>query len=102
MFADVVGGHHHIHGKVHPHGSGIKINSTSGFWATYDYDGLTRLVVLAHDRMIRVELRPSGPRMVGFALWKRHTRDGEMHKRHPTIEQAIEHHRPDQAKLEGK
>jgi hypothetical protein len=93
MFSDVVGGFHHVLGKFQPYGSGIKINTRSGRWATWDYDSLTRLVILGHDRMIRVDLGPSGPNTIRFCLWKRHSRDGAMHERHPTIEQAIERHR---------
>lgn len=93
MFADVVGGFHHVRGKFKPHGSGIKINCYSSGWATFDFDRLTRIVMLAHDRMIRVEVVPSGPRMIGFNLWKRHEREGSMSERHPTLEQAIEVHR---------
>lgn len=93
MFADVVGGFHRIGGTFRPQGRGIKIHSNSRMWATWDHNLLTRLVILGHDRTIRVELRPSGPGMIGFALWKRHSRDGEMHERHPTMEEAITHHR---------
>jgi len=94
MFADVVGGFHHVSGNFQPHGRGIKVSTYAGGWATWDYESLTRLVILGHDRMIRVELRPSGPRMVGFGLFKRHSREGAMHEWHPTIEQAIERNRP--------
>lgn len=94
MFADVVGGFHHVCGKFKPFGSGISINTSSGGFATWDYSRLTGLVVLAHDRMVRVELRPSGPNMIGFALWQRKTREGKMSERHPTIEAAIAMHRP--------
>ncbi len=91
---DVVGGFHHVSGTFQPLGEGIKISAHAGAWATWDNDRLTRLVILGHDRMIRVDLRASGPNRVGFGLWKRHTRNGALHERHPTIEQAIERHRP--------
>jgi hypothetical protein len=94
MFADVVGGFHHVGGDFKPFGDGLRVSSYSGRWATFDFSGLTRLVVLAHDRMIRVEVSPSGPRMVAFNMWKRHTREGSMSERHPTIEEAITMHRP--------
>lgn len=93
MFADVVGGFHHVAGTFKPWGDGIKVSVFSSRWATFDFDGLTRLVVLAHDRMIRVAVVPSGPRMIGFEMWKRHTREGSMFERHPTMEQAIAVHR---------
>jgi hypothetical protein len=93
MFADVVGGFHHVAGTFKPFGDGIKISAYPSRFATFDFDGLTRIVLLAHDRMIRVALAPSGPRMIGFEMWKRHTREGRYSERHPTIEQAIEMHR---------
>lgn len=88
MLAHVRRGHHHINGKIHPWGSGIKCNHYQG-WATYDFDQLTRLVVLAHDYAVRVEVVASGPQMIGLVLHKR-KREGAMHERHPTIEEAIE------------
>lgn len=94
MFADVCRGFHHVCGTFNPCGKGIAIHNSSRTWATWDYNNLTRLVVMAHDRMIRVDLIPSGPRMQGFALWKRHTREGGMSERHPTIEDAIAICRP--------
>ena len=93
MFADVVGGFHHITGSVKPFGCGIKVSAYPTRFATFDFDGLTRLVLLAHDRMIRVAVAPSGPGMIAFEMRKRHKRDGKISERHPTIEQAIALHR---------
>lgn len=89
LFARVVGGFHHVNSDFKKWGSGIKINSHSRAWASFDYNNLTKLIVLGHDEMIRIEVVPSGPNMVGFALWKRHKRKGGMAERHPTIEEAI-------------
>lgn len=94
FFARVVGGFHHLHGDFKRCGLGIKIHDRSRSWATWDFNNLTKLVVWGHDEMIRVEVIPSGPNMVGFALWKRHSREGNMGERHPTIETAIEMLRP--------
>ena len=90
LLADLYLGFHHVHGAVHEWGNGIKFNTHITRLASTDFDGLTRLVFLAHDRMIRVEVVPSGPRMIGLTLHKRHRRDGGMSQRHPTIEQALE------------
>jgi len=91
LLANVHHGFNHMFGKIHPWGKGIKLNSTcSNNLATYDFNGLTRLVVLAHEQLIRVEITPSGPGMIGFIAHKRHSRDGRMHERHPTIEQATQ------------
>jgi len=62
--------------------------------ATYDGDHLTRLVFLAHDLCVRVELRPHGPSYVGLVFTPRE-RDGdrEQHMRdlrnHPTLDEAV-------------
>ena len=93
LLADLYLGFHHVHGALHEWGDGIKFNTYITRLATFDFDGLTRLVLLAHDRMIRVEVIPSGPRMIGLTLHKRHKRDGSMYERHPTIETAIAAHR---------
>lgn len=89
-----LGGFHHVRGKPKPCGTGIEINLPSGRWATFDFSSLTRLVVSAHDRCIRVEIDSSGPRLLKFVIHKRHSREGKMHKRHPTIEDAIASIRP--------
>lgn len=94
MLSDLCGGMHHVGGKVKPCGKGILINLNYGFCAaTFDYDGLTKAVLMAHERCIRFEILPSGPRMLQLHFHKRHKRDGQMHERHPTIEEAIEGYR---------
>lgn len=93
MFADCVRGFHHIEGKVRPWGEGITVGCNASRWATIDFDLLTRLVLMAHERCIRVALKQSGPRMVGFTLFKR-KREGRVYDRHPTIYEAIETHTP--------
>lgn len=91
MLADVFGGFHHVHGGLHPWGGGIALNSyqAASKLATFDFDYLTTAVILAHDRMIRFSVESSGPRMVKLVLHKRHTREGQMSERHPTIEDAV-------------
>ncbi|MCP5002534.1 MAG: hypothetical protein GY941_01080 [Planctomycetes bacterium] len=89
FFAYLVGGWHHVMGKLKKCGTGVLFNSRNYGWATFDFNHLTRAVVLAHDRMIRFEIRPSAPGMLQFVIHKRHTREGNMAKRHPTIEDAI-------------
>ena len=48
LFADVVGGFHHIYGKLKAWGEGIQSN-VLGTWASFDFDQLTRILVLGHD-----------------------------------------------------
>ncbi len=90
MLADLFRGFHHIHGKIKECGqTGILVNATNNSFASYDFDTLTRATIMAHDRLIRFSIQPSGPRMLKLVLHKRHKREGAMHERHPTIEDAI-------------
>ena len=88
MLADVVGGFHHIYNDVKPFGDGIKTN-IHGQWASFDFNQLTRLIVLGHDRMIRVAIERCNMQYFCLVLHKRHNRDGHMYERHPTIEEAV-------------
>lgn len=91
FLCDIHGGGNHMFGKIQACGErGLSINSTSAhYMSTFDYSALTTAVVLAHDRMIRFQIEPSGPRMLKFVAHKRHQREGRMNERHPTIEDAI-------------
>lgn len=93
LVADVFCGFHHVTGEFKEFGRGVAVSVFAGTLATTDNDRLTRLVLLAHDRMIRVELAASSPGRVKLALHKRHHRDGCMSSRHPTIEEAMRIHR---------
>lgn len=93
MLSDLCGGMHHVGGTVKPCGRGILINLSYGFSAaTVDFNGLTKAVLMAHQRCIRFEICPSGPRMLQLRFHKRHQRDGDLCLRHPTIETAISEH----------
>ncbi len=89
MLGDLFLGFHHVTGKLHKSGTGIALNTTRSVFATFDFAYLTRAVIMAHDRMIRFAIEPSGPGMLKLVLHKRHKREGRMHERHPTIEEAI-------------
>lgn len=61
MLCDLFGGAHHVYGKVRANvGNGIIINARNchNKFATFDYDVLTKAVILAHDRMIRFAIEP--------------------------------------------
>ena len=88
FFGIIYYGKHHIPYPIKPWGYGWII-SVSGRMATFDFNDLTRLIFLAHDRCIRAEVIHGGPRRVRIAIWKRYKRDGSMMERHPTIEQAL-------------
>lgn len=59
--------------------------------ATWDFNELTRLVVLAHDAMIRVEISAAAPKVLSIFMHPRLTRDKAdgIARRMPTIEEAI-------------
>lgn len=61
---------------------------TSRTLSTYDFDELTRLVFLAHDMCIRVEIRNHGPNRLKLMFHPR-KREGNIAERHPTLEQAV-------------
>lgn len=89
FFAELFCGEHRIpRGGVKEWGIGWCV-STWADLSTFDADKLTRLVFLAHDRCVRVEVTHSGPRMVRICIWQRDTREGSITERHPTIEQAL-------------
>jgi len=75
--------------RFKPAGRGVTVSVLGGLLATFDHNRLTFLVILAHDRCIRLEIVASGPCRVGLMLHKRPTRNGLAHERHPTLEQAI-------------
>lgn len=88
FFAELFLGKHHIpRGGVQEWGNGWCVNYY-GDLSTYDFDKLTRLVFLAHDRCVRAEVTHSGPRMVRICIWQRE-RQGNIAERHPTIEEAL-------------
>lgn len=57
--------------------------------ATWDFDNLTKLVVLCHDYCIRVQIDCAGMKNINLRFHRRKGREGGMAERHPTIEQAI-------------
>lgn len=94
LLCDVFHGEHHAPERIYTFGRGIKCNAESHRLSTFDFDYLTRLVVLAHDACVRVEIVSSGPGRIGLVLHKRAGRTGSSHDRHPTMEEAIERVRP--------
>ncbi|WP_342361353.1 hypothetical protein [Terrarubrum flagellatum] len=72
------------------YGRGVAFVVSYRTLATYDNDSLTRLVIAAHDRLVRVEISAVAPSRLRVAMWPRTGREGLLHERHPTMEQAIE------------
>lgn len=83
-------GFHHIPCHPKANGTGIQIIFKSGGLATFDYDRLTKLVIMAHNWGVRAGVEGGNAGKIKLELFKRNVRDGRMYERHPTIEQAIE------------
>jgi len=83
-------GFHHIPTEPKPSGTGVEINFTSSIFSTFDDDGLTRLVIMAHNWGVRATIQGSGPGMIKLRLHVRKCREGRMYERHPTISEAFE------------
>lgn len=94
LLCKVFHGEHHAPERIYAFGRGIKCHAESHRLSTFDFDYLTRLVVLAHDACVRVEVVSSGPGRIGLVLHKRAGRTGSSYERHPTMEEAIERVRP--------
>lgn len=89
FFADFYGGEHHIPGfKPKQDGYGWSVKHDRGDLATYDFTGLTRLVLMGHEQCIRVSIEGVKNGVMKISIWQRQ-REGAMHERHPTIEDAI-------------
>lgn len=90
FFSEFYGGEHHLpRGGVKDWGDGWCVHHDQGDLATFDSDRLTMLVLMAHDKCIRVSVQPHAFKTLRIAIWKRQ-RDGNISSRHSTIEQAIE------------
>lgn len=86
-------GFHHIHTPFRENGDGICINTRHSYFSTFDYDTLTKAVIMAHNWGVRLEVGGSGPGMIKISLWKRHKREGRIGERHPTIGEALERYK---------
>ncbi len=89
FFSELYFGKHHIPaGGIKPFGQGWSVNHHAEI-ATFDFNALTRLVFLAHDKCVRVSIKQGGPGAVKIVIHKRAGRNGSMCERHPTIEIAL-------------
>lgn len=91
FLADWYGGMHNF-----VHQTNIKkINWENDFWievpfrrgiSTYDDSYLTRLVVMSHDRCLRVEINPRHRDYIEFVFHRRSRNSSDISKRMPTME----------------
>jgi hypothetical protein len=90
FFSDFYGGEHHFPNKIKECGFGYSILHYNEL-ATFDVDGLTRLVFMAHDYGYRVGIEPA-MRYVRITIFKRQ-RMGNITTRHPSLEDALQQYR---------
>lgn len=92
FFAKFYNGEHHIPDREpKPFGLGWSVKHNRGDLATFDFNQLTKLVVMGHDKCIRVSVegvKSSREHAVLICIWKRE-RDGSMYERHPILEDHI-------------
>lgn len=85
------GGLHHVHSYKRidgcPHGAWKVVVYRS--IATADWDQLTRLVLFAHERAVRVEITPHGPFHLALHMSARVRKPESYTSHHPTIEEAV-------------
>lgn len=114
FFSEYYGGAHHFpFGGVREYGHGWHVVDATAL-ATYDFTQLTRLVIMAHDKCVRVEVSAYAPhededvaplddngepperwfpaRALTIAIWPRR-REGNFSERHPTLEHAVQAYR---------
>ena len=82
-----VGGDHHLE-PIKPHGDGILMPWSQDL-STWDFDGLTRLVLLAHQNHVRISIRAHQPRCVAITAHRRKVAGG-MSERHSGLEFLME------------
>ncbi len=89
LFIDFVfGGRHHTK-KIIEHSNCFEIR----FWqdvSTWDSNIMTKMVVASHDLGLRTSLEANGLRGLKVLLHNKGSREGMLHKRHPTLEQHLE------------
>ena len=71
-------------------GYGARFSISGRDLATFDSDGLTRLVFSAHDHCARVSIGSAGFGGIEIKVWLRTRRSGDRYyNRHPTLEGAV-------------
>lgn len=83
-------GYHHL-GKIKADGRTGVSSSIYGDVSTFDYDKLTRIVLVAHQMGVRISVKSSGPRMIKLLAHARYTSDDKegalsFAERHPSLD----------------
>ena len=94
LLGDLFAGIYHIDHKAlvrvdwsNPHW--IEVTVRSHGFSTWDFNLLTKLVVLCHDRCIRCEILPLSNWGYFKLNFHQRTRDGSIAHGHPTMEEAV-------------
>lgn len=82
VLSEWVGGDHHLD-PIKEWGDGISMTHR-GDLSTFDFDGLTRLVLLAHKHYVRITVRAASPREVAIIVHRRKP-EGGFAQRHPGL-----------------
>lgn len=84
------GGDHHW-GKIEAWGNGFKMNWYTSGLGTWDFNHMTRMVLIAHKIGVRVEVIPLTFRIFGVVVHKRpqveNAEELRIAQHHPTLEQ---------------
>ena len=75
------------------YGKGVRFTVRRPQFATYDTDGLTALVLGAHDRAIRVEIAPCNFTHLAITMHPRSREHASQWGRHPSIEDVLDRRR---------
>lgn len=93
LLSNLCGGLHHLGDnqvrRILKENDSWCVKYLAGHLATYDGWELTKLVLLAHDMAIRVEIQPCNFRYFTILFHERQ-REGEFSRRHPSIEQVLQ------------
>ena len=82
-------GEHHFPSKLEAWGDGWAIHSHDCI-STFDFNELTRLVVMAHDECIRVQITAKSKGRLTIAIHKRNPEETSMMLSHPKLEAHVE------------
>jgi hypothetical protein len=84
MLGEWAQGFHHLP-MPKPWGLGVRVHWT-GDLSTWDFDCLTRLVLLAHKHCVRIEIGQGGPRGVAIMAHRRLEKLQSITEGHPNLE----------------
>lgn len=89
FFSALFNGEHHIPKSLKEFGYGWSVDMGNDF-STYDFNLMTKLVVLAHDRCIRATIQGKSKNTVTIGIHKRdRAKAGSMCEFHPELEDAV-------------